>query len=218
LDTGSFPRRLNSVVLTEFSSYLAFCVDTIKPNGRKTSSNEYCRALSTTSDIQNSSLEKIISEGKIVPQFVTSVANFRALSSKNSKMPKLHHGVGANCTVLTKFIHPSEHIRKKHANLDKGHQTLVIIASEETCKVRRKEQKCYTFRSDDYPNTILYAVKRYVNVVTEGPPETFFNQPTGDEANDPRAAAVEVPNMPPHTNDHNEDIQAGLYCIGCNCG
>jgi hypothetical protein len=123
-------------------------------------------------------------------------------------MPQLHHGVGADCTVLTKCIHPSEHVRKKHANLEKGHQTLVIIVGEETVKVRRKEQKCYTFRSDDYPNTILHAVKRYVNVVTEGTPETFFDQPTDDEANNVGAAAVEAPNMPLRTNDHNEDIQA----------
>jgi hypothetical protein len=44
---GSFPTRLNSVVLTEFSSYLAFVLlEGTKPNGSKISSNESCRALS----------------------------------------------------------------------------------------------------------------------------------------------------------------------------
>jgi len=122
-------------------------------------------------------------------------------------MPKLRHGVGANCTVLTKFIHPSEHVRSKHANLEKGHQTLVIIVGEETVKVRRKEQKCYMFRSDDYPNRILHAVKRYVNVVIEGPVETLFDQPTGNDVAIVQAAAQGTPNMPHRTNDHNEDIQ-----------
>ena len=122
-------------------------------------------------------------------------------------MPKLRHGVGANCTVLTKFIHPSEHARTKHANLEKGHQTLVIITGEQYMKVRRKDQKCYTFRSDDYPNRVLHAVKRYVNVVTEGPPETLFNQLTVNDANIVGVAAQETPNMPHRTNDRDEDIR-----------
>jgi hypothetical protein len=123
-------------------------------------------------------------------------------------MSKLHHGVGANCTILSKFIHPSEHVRTKHANLDKRHKTSVIIVGEETKKVRRNDQKCYTFRSDEYPNIILYAVKRYLNVVTEGPPQSFFDQSTGNDATIAEAADEAAPSMPPRTNDHNEDIQA----------
>jgi hypothetical protein len=123
-------------------------------------------------------------------------------------MPKLRHGVGANCTVLTKFIHPSEHVRALHTNLDKGHKTSVILIGQATVKVRKKEQKCYTFRSDDYPNLVLHAVLRYLIVVTEGPEATFFNTPTGNDATNVEAAAVEGPIMPPRTNDHNEDIQA----------
>ncbi len=123
-------------------------------------------------------------------------------------MPKLHHGVGANCTILSKFIHPSEHVRTKHANLDKGHKTSVIIVGEETVKVRRKDQKCYTFRSDEYPNIVLHAVKRYLNVVTEGPPQSFFDQSTGNDATIAEAADEGAPNMPPRTNDHSEDIHA----------
>jgi hypothetical protein len=55
---GSFPGRLISVILAEFSSYLAFVVDGIKPNGRKIYSNEYCRALSFLSCVQRASLYK----------------------------------------------------------------------------------------------------------------------------------------------------------------
>jgi hypothetical protein len=59
-----------------------------------------------------------------------------ALSRKqSSEMPELCHGTRVNCTVLIKFIHPSEHVRTKHANLDKGHQTLAIIVGKETVKV-----------------------------------------------------------------------------------
>jgi hypothetical protein len=125
-------------------------------------------------------------------------ANRDAISSKkSSKMPKLHHGVGANCTILSNFIHPSEHVTTKHVNLDKDHKTSVIIVGKETVKVRRKDQKCYTFRSDDYPNIVLHAVKRYLNVVTEGPPQSFFDQSTGNDATIAEAADEVAPNMPP---------------------
>jgi hypothetical protein len=88
-------------------------------------------------------------------------------------------------------------------NLDKGHKTSVIIVGQETVKVRRKDQKCYTFRSDDYPKIILHAVKRYPNVVTEGPPQSFFDQSTGNDATIAEAADKAVPNMPPRTNCHS---------------
>jgi hypothetical protein len=122
-------------------------------------------------------------------------------------MPKLHHGVEANCPILSKFIYPSEHVRTKHTNLDKGHKTSVIIVGEETVKVQQKDQKCYTFRSDDYPNIVLHAVKRYLNVVTGGPPQSFFDQSTGNDATIAEAAVKVAPNMPPRTNDHSKDSQ-----------
>jgi hypothetical protein len=56
--------------------------------------------------------------------------------------------------------------------------------------------------------TIPHAVKRYLNVVAEGPPQSFFDQSTGNDATIAEAAAEGAPNMPPWRNDHNEDIQA----------
>jgi hypothetical protein len=156
------------------------------------------------SHIQTSSLYENKPRGKGHRQNRELRSKMRTTSAK---MPKLHHGVGANCTVLTKFIHPSEHVRNKHANLEKGHKTVVLLLGEETFKVNRKEQKCYTFRSDDYPNIILYAVTRYVNVVTEGPTESLFCEPRGSGTTTPEATIVEDPVMPPRTNDHLEEIQ-----------
>jgi hypothetical protein len=84
----------------------------------------------------------------------------------------------------------------------------VIVVGKETVKVWWKEQKCCTFRSDDYPSIILDAVNIYVNVVTEGPPQSFFDQSAGNDATIAKAAAEEAPNMPPRMNDHNEVTQA----------
>jgi hypothetical protein len=46
-------------------------------------------------------------------------------------------------------------------------------------------------------------------VVTEGPPQSFFDQSTGNDATIAEAADKVVPNMPPRRNDHSvEDIHA----------
>jgi hypothetical protein len=45
-------------------------------------------------------------------------------------------------------------------------------------------------------------------VFTEGPPQSFFDQSTGNDATIAEAADEVAPNMPPRTNDHSEDIQA----------
>ena len=44
-------------------------------------------------------------------------------------MPKLQHGVGAKCTVLTLFVglHPSDIINSKHFTLDEVRYTTVVL-------------------------------------------------------------------------------------------
>ena len=47
-------------------------------------------------------------------------------------------------------------------------------------------------------------------MVTEGPPQSFFDQSTGNDATIAEAADEAAPNMPPRINDHKneQDIQA----------
>ena len=45
-------------------------------------------------------------------------------------------------------------------------------------------------------------------MVTEGPPQSFFDQSTGNDATIAEAADEGTPNMPPRTDDHSEDIHA----------
>ena len=91
---------------------------------------------------------------------------------------KLHHGVGAKCEVLTKFIHPSKHVRDKYINHDNSamvnHQMEVLLVGVEDKIVRNKYQLCYTFRADNFPGILLYAVKKHVVVKEEGAVEHFF--------------------------------------------
>jgi hypothetical protein len=146
------------------------------------------------------------------PPIVRRCAN---IFTKTRKMKKLHHGVGAMGTILTKFIHPSENVRAKHLNLDKrGHSTIILLVGKESKKVNRKDQECYIFRSDDYPNVLLHAVKRYVKVTHEGPPEEFFDM-DDNGPNKPEATVGEERAMPPRTHVLDEELQ-NFVALGAN--
>ena len=91
-------------------------------------------------------------------------------------MPKLHYGYGAECTILTRFIHPSAIVQEKYSNLEKTYQTLVVLVGEETKTGRKQQQNCYTFLSNDFQNIVLYAVKRHLQIVKEVIPDGFFGE------------------------------------------
>jgi hypothetical protein len=89
-------------------------------------------------------------------------------------------GRGAEVSCLTKYLHPSEHIRNKHPNLQSGHRTEgCIVLRQETKKVNRREQLCIIVRHDDYKaddggDIELYSVKQWFRITKEGPADCFF--------------------------------------------
>ncbi len=89
-------------------------------------------------------------------------------------MPKLKHGVGAECSIFTRFIHPSATIRVKYKNMEKAHRSNVTLVGVEENIVRKREQECYTFQSDAFGDEIIYAVKKHLVVVKECLSEKFF--------------------------------------------
>ena len=64
--------------------------------------------------------------------------------------------------------------------------------SKEEKSVRRNTApvSVFTFRHDDFPNTVFFACCRYVHVITEGPPTSFFDRDTDDDAEEGEAAGV----------------------------
>ena len=70
--------------------------------------------------------------------------------------------------------------------MKKTNRTSVVLIGLENKLVDKKQQDVYTFSSSDYPNSVLYAVKRWVKVTKEGPEESFFALPE----------PVEKPNQP----------------------
>lgn len=89
-------------------------------------------------------------------------------------------GKGAEVTCLTKYLHPSEHIRNKHPNLQSGHRTEgCIVLRQEIKKVNRRDQLCIVVRHDDYKtddggSMELHAVKQWFRITKEGPAADFF--------------------------------------------
>ena len=85
-------------------------------------------------------------------------------------------GIGAVVHVLMRFVHPSQNIRDKHPNPDKGRRLEgCVVTGKCTKKVSRREQTVITFRCDEFDDVELYAVKRYCRITEEGPAESFFS-------------------------------------------
>ena len=105
-------------------------------------------------------------------------------------------GVGAKTSCLSKFIHPSEHIRNKYPNPIQGHRLEgCVVVRQEVKKVSRRDQLCVVIHHDDFKTSSddfveLYAVKRYLKVTEEGSPDYFFdhaNTELADEEGAPQA-------------------------------
>ena len=138
---------------------------------------------------------------------------------KKKKMPKLRAGVGAKVSILTRLIHPSEHVRTKHPNLERQHRTEGVLIGKEDKTVSRRVQECYTFRSEEYEGHVMHVVKRYVKILQEGQAADFFDEPTTQQGNPPTqqaegqeggVAAGQTPeqNVPELTGELAEDINA----------
>ena len=94
---------------------------------------------------------------------------------------KKQHGVGAVCTVLLKYLHPGIYISEKFNNYKKADRLENCLAYKQEIKtVNKKNQLVILLRHDDHPNVELYAVKRWVKVITEGAPEHVFVEEDSD--------------------------------------
>ena len=84
-------------------------------------------------------------------------------------------GAGAAVKVLLRYIHPSAEIGSKYTNSGKGEQLCgCLVVKKGTRVVNRRQQAVIIFRHDEFDNTELYAVSRYVSIEEEGPASQFF--------------------------------------------
>ena len=74
--------------------------------------------------------------------------------------PKKRVGIGAECTVSLRFLHPKNKVKAG-------------VQSKEKKTIRREEKDCIVFRHEDF-NEPIWCLSSYVKVDVEGPEETFF--------------------------------------------
>ena len=106
-------------------------------------------------------------------------------SRKRKSNPKLRPGVGATCSVLIRFLHPSRGVRDTILNYTSAHRldNLLLIKEEEKL-VNHKNQKCFVFRHDRFPNVELYSSKRWTRIDKEGPELQLFTNEVSTDVND----------------------------------
>ena len=91
------------------------------------------------------------------------------------KQKKLKCGVGAQCSVYAKYMHPAIDIADRYPNATAKLQLGDLLAIRKEKKiVKKREQVVVVFRHGDFEGKEIYAVERWVRVTTEGPEDHFF--------------------------------------------
>ena len=126
-------------------------------------------------------------------------------------MPKKHLGVGAQCSVANKYLHPAKVIADRYPNAT-AHSRVdkLLVVDIGKRMVNKKEQSVINFRHDDFENTAVYCVKRWARIETEGAPEHFFERPQAMLPEDSVVARRAVLDTPV------QDIESNIFHAG-NC-
>jgi len=102
---------------------------------------------------------------------------FVDVAQKSMSNRRMRNGIGANCSVLKRFLHSRPIVDAKYPNATQSERLEPLLAIRREKKtVNHKEQWCIIFRHDDFENIELYAAERYCKVVEEGPFESLFVQ------------------------------------------
>ena len=110
-------------------------------------------------------------------------------------------GTGAICSVLTKYLHPSDLINEKFINRSAGSRVSDLLAiRQEMITVRRKKRLVVVFYHDATEDVEIHAVKRWVRVEEEGNPEHFFISDDEEDAEQD----------PTHPSNQNSNVDDGV--------
>ena len=87
------------------------------------------------------------------------------------KSPKIHAGVGAVASVMSKLVHANRSILHKYPNRPKNYKLEGVILVEVDTKVVRRGANAilvFVFTHFDFTDEKFYAAKRYIHVAQEG--------------------------------------------------
>ena len=98
----------------------------------------------------------------------------------DQKDKSLRHGVGAQCRVISRFVHPSAPIQTKYINRTNYHKMGLVVLIRDSVKVVRRgatEVPIFFFSHPDFDGGEFYAAKRYIYAVQEGSEDYMFDVP-----------------------------------------
>ena len=96
---------------------------------------------------------------------------------------RLQAGVGAECSVLIKLLHPRKLVSDTLMNWEDNERLVGLVAiKKEKRSVNRKDQDCIIFRHDRFLNQELYCTSKFCKVLKEGSRVDFFADATSDSA------------------------------------
>ena len=83
-------------------------------------------------------------------------------------------GIGAECTVSLRFLHPKNKVKATIPNqMSTQKLSSLIVQSKEKKTVHHEEKDCIVFWHEDF-NKPIWCLSSYVKVDVKGPEETFF--------------------------------------------
>ena len=108
--------------------------------------------------------------------------------ARKSKL--LRPSLGAKCSCLIRFLHPSAEIKAKILNPAHGQRLSgVVLISQSTRRVNQINQNCYKFCHKDLKNLVIYTPVRWVKFEVEGPENSFFSQQSDISSNSESASS-----------------------------
>ena len=131
--------------------------------------------------------------------------------SNISNAPQIKRkGVGASCSVLLCYLHPSKLIPDRYPNKDK-HDALdgIIITRRDVIRVIRREQLCILMKYEDFGDHKLHCIQKWVRVTREGNEAHSFQDSEKKEERGEVDIESDACGNPIHTTNR-EDINALL--------
>ena len=128
------------------------------------------------------------------------------------RQQKKRLGIGATCSVIKRFLHPSRTIQEKYQNITTYDRLEGLIAlRKEEKTIRNRACVSIVFRHADFEGIELYCAERYAIVTEEGSPADFFEgndaAAAGDDAGQAAGEAEdELRGIPMVTDDVQENI------------